>query len=115
MVDIFKSVKLNFGVDPNLRFNYGTIVKDNSYLIYYTKDNKVLMCFLYVDEKERRKGVGTYLINELKKMNLPIYLQCRASNNIAIDFYTKQKFKEIKRIKNYYQNEDGIVFNYKEV
>jgi len=79
-----------------------------------------------IDPDFKRQGYGTTLLNhlieELKKRNISeIFLEVRAGNKPAIQFYKKQGFKEISVRKNYYtknsknqsHREDGIIMSIK--
>lgn len=63
----------------------------------------------------RRRGIGSALllraIEDLRKMGVKIvYLECRVSNEAAINFYKKHGFRIIKRIPSYYRDgEDAYV------
>lgn len=66
---------------------------------------------LAVDETFRRRGVGTILMNEaireLKKRGCVfVYLEVRASNRGAQEFYKRFGFKVASRRKRYYANPD---------
>ena len=77
-----------------------------------------------IDPDFKRQGHGTALLNhligELRKRKIgEIFLEVRAGNKPAIQFYKRQGFKEISVRKNYYtknsknqsQREDGIIMS----
>jgi [ribosomal protein S18]-alanine N-acetyltransferase len=69
---------------------------------------------IIVDEKYRRQGIATQLINELlaeAKHCSYVILEVRESNQPARRLYAKHGFVEWYRRKNYYKNptEDAIV------
>ena len=79
-----------------------------------------------IDPDFKRQGYGTdllnHLIEELRKRDISeIFLEVRAGNKSAIQFYKKQGFKEISVRKNYYtknsknqsHREDGIIMRIK--
>ena len=79
-----------------------------------------------IDPYFKRQGYGTgllnHLIEELRKRKIgEIFLEVRAGNKSAIQFYKRQGFKEISVRKNYYiknsknqsQREDGIIMSIK--
>ena len=79
-----------------------------------------------IDHDFQRKGYGTALLNhlieELRKRDIgEIFLEVRAGNKSAIQFYKRQGFEEISVRKNYYmknsknqsQGEDGIIMSIK--
>ena len=57
----------------------------------------------------RNKGVAQGLLDKIKTKD--IFLEVRESNQVAINFYKKNKFKEISIRKNYYSkpNENAII------
>ena len=79
-----------------------------------------------IDPSFKRQGHGTALLNqlieELRKRDIgEIFLEVRAGNKSAIQFYKKQGFEEISIRKNYYtknsknqsHREDGIIMRIK--
>jgi len=79
-----------------------------------------------IDTDFQRKGYGTALLNhlieELRKRDIgEIFLEVRAGNKSAIQFYKRQGFEEISVRKNYYtknsknqsHREDGIIMRIK--
>ena len=54
-----------------------------------------------------RKGIGMKLINKVKEDdNHEISLYVQSTNDIAIEFYKKNGFKNIKLLKDYYESLD---------
>ena len=105
-----------------LSFNGRTI----GYLISMLAVDTVDILNIGIDPDYKRQGYGTALLNhlieELKKRNIrEIFLEVRAANKSAIQFYKKQGFKEISVRKNYYkknsknqsQRENGIIMSIK--
>jgi len=79
-----------------------------------------------IDPDFKRQGYGATLLNhlieELRKRNISeIFLEVRAGNKSAIQFYKRQGFEEISVRKNYYtknsknqsHREDGIIMRIK--
>ena len=79
-----------------------------------------------IDTDFKRQGYGTALLNhlikELRKRDIgEIFLEVRAGNKSAIQFYKRQGFEEISVRKNYYvknsknqlHREDGIIMRIK--
>jgi ribosomal-protein-alanine N-acetyltransferase len=71
-----------------------------------------------VDLNHRKKGIGLKLMDLIfKKLRESraekIYLEVRLSNKRAKEFYKKLGFFEIKKLQNYYKNEDGILMESK--
>ena len=100
-----------------------TLIKgDNSFIYTYIIDNKVCGYLMVLDsidiyeilaiatiEKYRNKGIAQELLDKIKTKD--IFLEVRESNQVAISFYKKNKFKEISVRKNYYSepNENAII------
>ena len=100
-----------------------TLIKaDNSFIYTYIIDDKVCGYLMVLDsidvyeilaiatiEEYRNKGIAQELLDKIKTKD--IFLEVRESNQIAISFYKKNKFKEISIRKNYYSepNENAII------
>ena len=110
----------------NSAFNKGyieTLIKGNNTFIYvYLVDKKVCGYLMILDsidvyeilaiatvEEYRNKGIAQKLLDKIKIKD--IFLEVRESNQVAISFYKKNKFKEISVRKNYYSepNENAII------
>ena len=110
----------------NSAFNKGyieTLIKgDNSFIYIYLIDNQVCGYLMVLDsidvyeilaiatiEEYRNKGIAQELLDKIKTKD--IFLEVRESNQVAINFYKKNKFKEISVRKNYYSepNENAII------
>ena len=100
-----------------------TLIKaDNSFIYTYIIDDKVCGYLMVLDsidvyeilaiatiEKYRNKGIAQELLDKIKTKD--IFLEVRESNQVAINFYKKNKFKEISVRKNYYSEptENAII------
>ena len=100
-----------------------TLIKgDNSFIYIYLIDDKVCGYLIILDsidvyeilaiatvEKYRNKGIAQELLDKIKTKD--IFLEVRESNQTAINFYKKNKFKEISIRKNYYSKptENAII------
>ena len=100
-----------------------TLIKNDSSFIYiYLIDNQVCGYLMVLDsidvyeilaiatiEEYRNKGIAQKLLNKIKIKN--IFLEVRETNQTAINFYKKNKFKEISIRKNYYSEptENAII------
>ena len=100
-----------------------TLIKnDNSFIYVYTISKKVCGYLMVLDsidvyeilaiatiEEYRNKGIAQELLDKIKIKD--IFLEVRESNQVAINFYKKNKFKEISVRKNYYSepNENAII------
>ena len=114
--EIFKSSAFN-------KSYLDTLIKgDNSFIYVYLIDDKVSGYLMILDsidvyeilaiatvEEYRNKGIAQKLLDKIKTKDL--FLEVRESNKIAINFYKKNKFKEISIRKNYYSkpNENAII------
>ena len=91
-----------------------TLIKgDNSFIYIYLIDDKVCGYLIILDsidvyeilaiatvEEYRNKGIAQELLDKIKTKD--IFLEVRKSNQVAINFYKKNRFKEISIRKNYY-------------
>lgn len=91
-----------------------TLIKgDNSFIYIYLIDDKVCGYLIILDsidvyeilaiatvEEYRNKGIAQELLAKIRIKN--IFLEVRESNQTAINFYKKNRFKEISIRKNYY-------------
>ena len=100
-----------------------TLIKNNNSFIYtYLINNQVCGYLMVLDsidvyeilaiatvEEYRNKSIAQELLDKIKMKD--IFLEVRESNQIAINFYKKNKFKEISVRKNYYSepNENAII------
>ena len=100
-----------------------TLIKgDNSFIYIYLIDDKVCGYLIILDsidvyeilaiatvEEYRNKGIAQELLDKIKTKD--IFLEVRESNQVAINFYKKNKFKEISVRKNYYSEptENAII------
>lgn len=100
-----------------------TLIKgDNSFIYIYLIDDKVFGYLMILDsidvyeilaiatvEEYRNKGIAQELLDKIKTKD--IFLEVRESNQTAINFYKKNKFKEISIRKNYYSKptENAII------
>lgn len=111
------------------------INNNNSLCIKYYYKSQILgyiICNFIIDELNilklvvhplyRQKKIGSNLLNHIINniFNIKIlYLEVRAKNKIAINFYKKNKFSQLYVRKNYYikPNDDAIImcFNGKEI
>ena len=114
--EIFKSSAFN-------KSYLDTLIKgDNSFIYVYLIDDKVSGYLMILDsidvyeilaiatvEEYRNKGIAQKLLDKIKTKD--IFLEVRESNKIAINFYKKNKFKEISIRKNYYSKptENAII------
>ena len=100
-----------------------TLIKaDNSFIYTYIIDDKVCGYLMVLDsidvyeilaiatiKEYRSKGIAQELLDKIKTKD--IFLEVRESNQVAINFYKKNKFNQISIRKNYYSepNENAII------
>ena len=98
------------------------IKEDNSFIYTYLIDEKVCGYLMVLDsidvyeilaiatiEEYRNNGIAQELLDKIKIKD--IFLEVRESNQVAINFYKKNKFNQISIRKNYYSepNENAII------
>lgn len=76
--------------------------------------DRIEINYIYVKNNDRRKNIGTKLINKLIiESNINncknISLEVNENNYNAIEFYKKNNFKIVTVRKNYYNNEDAFL------
>ena len=114
--DIFKNSAFN-------KSYIETLIKgDNSFIYIYLIEDKIYGYLIVLDsidvyeilaiatiEEYRNKGIAQELLDKIKTKD--IFLEVRESNQTAINFYKKNKFKEISVRKKYYSepNENAII------
>ena len=100
-----------------------TLIKGNNSFVYvYLIEDKICGYLMVLDsidvyeilaiatiEEYRNNGIAQELLDKIKIKD--IFLEVRESNQVAINFYKKNKFKEISVRKNYYSepNENAII------
>lgn len=83
----------------------GEILGFIQYSINYEILDIINIC---VDEKFRNKNIGTQLLESIINLGEEkIMLEVKKTNKIAINFYKKNKFNNVRLIKNYYGDEDA--------
>ena len=114
MEQIFNLEKEIFKNSAFSKSYLNTLIKgDNSFIYIYLIDDKVCGYLIILDsidvyeilaiatvEEYRNKGIAQELLAKIRIKN--IFLEVRESNQTAINFYKKNKFKEISIRKNYY-------------
>ena len=114
LVSIFKRYKEN----------YNPIINDFSKIYIYEINNEIVgfvlfsimyekceIIDIFVDEKERRKGIARSLIEEIiNDFDIEnITLEVSNNNISAINLYEKLGFIKVATRKNYYEDSDGIL------
>ena len=114
--EIFKNSAFNKSYIETLIKGY------NSFIYIYLIEDKICGYLMVLDsidvyeilaiatiEEYRNNGIAQELLDKIKTRD--IFLEVRESNQVAINFYKKNKFKEISVRKNYYSepNENAII------
>ena len=87
-----------------------TLIKaDNSFIYTYIIDDKVCGYLMVLDSIDVYEILAIATIEKYR--NKGIVLEVRESNQVAINFYKKNKFNQISIRKNYYSepNENAII------
>ena len=130
--DIYRIEKDSFSALWSKELFASEIENDNSVVICAFINSEVIgfVCFMFVydeihlsniavDEKYRKKGIGSALLNIVKEKMLKekydtIFLEVRVSNTSAISLYEKFGFKNVGIRRKYYSdnNEDAVIMCY---
>jgi ribosomal-protein-alanine N-acetyltransferase len=78
------------------------------------RDDDAHLLLLAVSHAHRRKGIGTALVTWLERTAVTagigcIYLETRLLNTEARHFYRRLGYREIRRIRGYYQGREDAV------
>ncbi len=84
-----------------------------AYITYKELDDSIDIYMLMVKTEYRKQNIASDLLNNLLYKN--IILEVRQSNEAAIKFYAKYGFKQIRTIKNYYENNENGLVMYREL
>lgn len=97
--------------DTDSVYNYKNDELVLGYLEIRLVDGVIDIMNLFVNEDERKKGIGTALMNEMieKEKYNRIMLEVNENNNEAIRLYTKLGFKEISMRDRYYGEDSAII------
>lgn len=123
--ELFNLEKEVFGNDPmalslssfyyHISKNRIFAVKVNSelvaYILWLEREKYFRLYSLAVSPRFQGKGLGSkllkYSFDKLEKKSMQ--LEVRASNEKAINLYEKFEFKKIKDLKDFYDDEDGVL------
>lgn len=80
-------------------------------LVYQLIYDRIEIDYIVVDNKYRKQGIGSKLIEYLIKNNNVenITLEVNENNIAAINLYSKYGFKVVAIRKNYYKSEDALL------
>jgi ribosomal-protein-alanine N-acetyltransferase len=112
--DFSKTNDLKKIIDSDSEEVYGYFINDELVgFIYITKTiDSIDIVDIVVDEKNRRKGIASLLINYVVDNNKDInsiFLEVNEHNEGAIKTYNKNGFETVSIRKKYYGNDDAIV------
>lgn len=119
-------IKLGQELNPKFKELFDPSNNSNEEVYVYREENKVLgfiqiiqnfeicdILNIIVDKENRNKGIATklldFVIDHTNSEVEKIMLEVRESNEQAVNFYSKNKFIQISKRKNYYAGEDAIV------
>lgn len=83
------------------------------YLNYSLIYDRIELNQIEVLDSYRRNGIGSFLVNYLVGLELPITLEVKEDNISAIGLYEKYGFKKVAIRKGYYNGVDGILMERK--
>ena len=97
--------------DTDSIYNYMDGEKILGYVEIRLVDGVIDIMNLFVNEENRKKGIGTALMNEVieKEDHNRIMLEVNEKNNEAIRLYTRLGFKEISLRDRYYGEDTAII------
>ncbi len=109
-----KVYKLNEILELNYNYIWGYFLNNKLVaFLHITKSyESVDIINIVVDDKVRRKGIATILLNYLYNYFndvKEIFLEVNENNKIAINFYKKNNFYEINCRRNYYGDDSAII------
>ena len=97
--------------DTDAVYNYMDGEKILGYVEIRLVDGVIDIMNLFVNEENRKQGIGTSLMNEVieKEDYNRIMLEVNENNNEAIRLYTRLGFKEISLRDRYYGEDTAII------
>ncbi|MDC0456553.1 GNAT family N-acetyltransferase [Alphaproteobacteria bacterium] len=112
--DLFKNTMIQnelYNVPSQSSLRIWKIEEDQitGYMSFYQVTDEVEIIKIGIIKSYQRNGYGSYLIKELKKLDIKkIFLEVSMENIKAINFYFKNGFKEIGLRKRYYKSKNDI-------
>lgn len=80
------------------------------YTIAYYLTDHIDIYQIAINKQYQNSNYGTLLIDYLKQYKLDLFAEATINNTNVLNFYLKNKFKQIKVLKKYYNNcDDGIL------
>ncbi|MCX7947049.1 MAG: GNAT family N-acetyltransferase [candidate division WOR-3 bacterium] len=74
------------------------------YCAYTDEGNSIHIKNIAVHPNHRRRGIGSLLIDKVRKLKKDIYLEVVDDNIVAIKFYENIGFRKVEEIKKFYSN-----------
>jgi len=62
------------------------------------------LCLMAIEPGHRRKGIGSFAMNFIKRKYKNLFLMVKSRNKDAIKFYEKHGWKKIRLVRNYYKH-----------
>ncbi len=78
-------------------------------IIYEEKYDTIEIDYIYTREKYRNQGIATKLLDKATECSKSATLEVKATNTVALNFYSNNGFKSVALRKNYYASCDGIL------
>ncbi len=99
------------------------VIKDEriiGYMVALWAEERIHILNIAVDQNFQKRGIATNLLAGLEQSALDqgyryISLEVRASNTVAIAFYTKHKYRTVGQRTNYYRNDEDALLMAKSI
>jgi ribosomal-protein-alanine N-acetyltransferase len=100
-----------YHVEKNFLYKVEIDGKIAGYILWLNRKNFYRLYSLAILEEYRKLGLASKLLDfSLEKLNdKNLQLEVRESNEKAIKLYEKYGFKKVKILKDYYENENGVL------
>ena len=108
----FYSMKQLKEMFQNKNYNFIGIYENKiliGYVIVINIDQECEIIQIAIEKQHQKNNYGSFLIKYLQEKYLKITLEVNNKNKIAINFYLKNKFKQIAVRNKYYNNVDDAL------
>ena len=108
----FYSIKQLKEMFKNKNYNFIGIYENKiliGYVIVMNIDQECEIIQIAIEKQHQKNNYGSFLIKYLQEKYLKITLEVNNKNKIAINFYLKNKFKQIAVRNKYYNNVDDAL------
>ena len=108
----FYSMKQLKEMFQNKNYNFIGIYENKiliGYVIVMNIDQECEIIQIAIEKQHQKNNYGSFLIKYLQEKYLKITLEVNNKNKIAINFYLKNKFKQIAVRNKYYNNVDDAL------